>query len=985
MKKTKINIFFESKLIFAKRKEGGLWEEEKRDEKGLGVSESVISEFEEYYQPENLESAIEHPDEIINGVRNRMMQGPLGARNILSGGSILERRVHTALQETVRNAPRLYQQLLSEARIHGITPRAEEQFFSYDIEAGASYQDLLTNLDAQIMALGYIGPFGITDSRGQGINLANPNQTNEFDVVAGAPGVSGNVTVVIRWHQEDLTTIRQKLEQAGMWADFSNQTGAREFLHLKFRQSLIEKTVWKEKTKLSKDKFDPQRLKTWLDDDLNQIALTDPVYVDWFTAWPHNAATSIAALTPAQRNELTRAQREARERVQEQSLEAKLKKILIPGEIENVTKSLETKTMLAYLFYKMSQSNEDHENVGNFIDELAGADYSGNIKTLGSVSERISQFISEMGPKIGARDLKAAESANLGVGITDYGTALSTITAKIITEETALASIRTGLTATPLPAGPQLQVLKSQADILVKNIDLMEKRKPAIEEGIRTLTKEKAVVDKELTAMEEDIVKTTSAFGDYLNEQSANTALWGTSLPLITALDTELKAINSAATPADKITALKTFLAKPATPAAPTATPPTPRIPSTIEKIDNLIAAAKTQIAHFEGLQKNRPGSAGKMDSRGLLYKLVKRDLELKGVSADPNLINESLITTNLLIAQARNQEIYGNVNQSISNRIARLGSHPTDQWACSIAFFNPSMTGIDAIEHVCDTDPDLNKLNGLNINSTPADMIRIMQENKMTSPVKLRELQKKLSEIIRGVEIKGKKIRVIDTDVQKVEKFINNLVLVESRLEAENRLQEVAEGYYDPSKSREEQVLQMLQNQTSDSADADGRIAEELESHDSEFKRTFLRSNLAKEYNEAMNELEGLPKEEIQEELRRRGLTARIATRGLISLRTSRFLKKFGIAFLKYNPATLAGFGLFKAGSWFYDYAKSILWTEQTKERAAKVKERYRASIIEPIATVFVGWPLALGSYIISRPKTWIRAITGWGENKMQ
>ena len=585
MRKTKTNIFFESKLIFAKRKEGGLWEEEKRDEKGLGVSESVITEFETYYRPDNLDVARDHPEEIVHGVRDRMMQGPLGTTNILSGGSILERRVLGSLERVSEDAPRLYKQMINEEVRRGATPlEIARNMFTYNINTGGSYNDLLTTLQGEIMALGHIGPATFTDNRGQRINLANPTQINEFDVVNGAPGTSGNVTVIINWHQEDLTTIRQKLEQANMWAEFSRQGGAREFLHLKFRQTLIDRVVQKEKTKLSKDKFDPQRLKSWLDDDLHQRALRNPGYVTWYTDWCATCATARAArgatrgttqplfqalsaadLTAAERNELSRNQREARERVQNDCLEAKLKKILIPGEIENVTKSLETRTMLAYLFYKMRNA-KDRENVENYIDELAGADHSANIDTLGSVSETVAEFIEQTQQKMESRNAKAAESTGLEATIgvpgvpgvpptpgTGLYAGISLLELKITAEETLLTTTRKSLTATPPPTGAQLQTLKSLADTLAKNIDLMEKRKTAIEERIRTLTKEKSVVDKDLVAMDNELIKDTKTFGDYLNEQSANTALWGASISHIVALNTSLTTINSAATPVDKI------------------------------------------------------------------------------------------------------------------------------------------------------------------------------------------------------------------------------------------------------------------------------------------------------------------------------------------------------------------------------------------------------------------------------------------------
>lgn len=987
MQKIKTNILFENRFVFYKRKEGNTWEEEKRDERGMGMAESVISEFEEYYRPNNLEVEGDHPDEIIHGVRDRMMQGPLGATNILSGGSILERRVYESLQEKVRNAPRLYRQMLNEAIRNGAPPlEVSQEMFSYDIANGGSYMNLLTNLQADIMGLGYIGPATFVDSQTppQRINLANPTQVNIFERTTGtaaapgapaalaAPGAPGRVAVTIRWHQEDLTSIRSKLEQVGMWNDFSRQANAREFIHFKFRQSLILQTVWKEKTKLSKNKFDPQRLKYWLEDDLHQRALDDNEYRTWYAAWPGRTAPNVAALTAAQRNELARQQREARERVYDTCLEAKLKKILTPGQIESVTKSLETRTMLAYLFYKM-QNDEDRENVENLIDELAGVDYEGNIETLGSVSDRINSFLQEMGPKMEARDAKAAESANITTQIGTAGTPGAPgpgLRGKITRLEDKINHRGTGFNDLITAAQTQLsnpdnyKQASAQIDSLNKQIEAAEAKIESIDNKISELQKEKTAVDKELGTMDEELVKAVRDFGDFINNQTTNAELWGNSLGLVTTLNTELATINGGTSTAVKIASLKTFLTTPAD----------------IKKAEDVVGAAKERTEHFERLKKNRP-AAEKMDSRGLLYKLVKRDIEIKGATADPLIEEESLITTNILIAQARNQEIFGNVNQSIARRIEQGDWRNADEWLESRLFFSPIMTGAEAIEHTCDTDSDLNKLEGLNINSTPADMIRIMQQNRMVSAIKLRELQKKLSELLRGVDLEGRRIRIRDDEAPRVEKFINNLVIVEARLNAEERFKEVEDGFYDTSKSREQQVLQMLQQQTADSVDADERIAEDLESHDAKFKRFHLKSELKREYQEVMEQYEGLPKEEIEEELRRRGLTARVRSRGIFSLRAGNFLKKVGWGIARYGVVVPLFYDLLYKKAW--PYVKSIVWTDIAKERSKNIRERYKGSIIEPVTTGLIAWPIALGSIIISRPKKWMRKVSDWASGK--
>jgi len=975
-------LIFENKFIFYKRKEGNTWENENRDEKGMGVAESIISEYEKYYRPNNLEVEGDSPDEIIHGVRDRMMQGPLGTRNILSGGNILERRVHEQLQRTAKNAPRIYRQMLDEEIRNGASKKEIAQnLFTYDIENGGSYTNLLTTLRADIMGLGFIGSATFVDSQNppQQINLANPAQTNVFERATGAPGHPGNVAVTIRWHQEDLTSIRKKLEQVGLWGDFSRQDNAREFIHIKFRQSLIERTVWKEKTKLSKNKYDPQRLKNWLEDDIHQKALADTEYQTWYGKWSSDRAgargigvddfqnLSVADLSIDERNELAQSQREARERIYNNSLEAKLKKILIPGEIESVTKSLETRTMLSYLFYKM-QDKEDRGNIERLIDEMAGINYDENMETLEFVSEKISEFSEQIRTKTNLRNEKEARSLQLGSTIGINGSPSTGLYLKIDNLRDEIDNSTTGfkhlrkitidrLTGTHPPKSKEFKNLNAQISALTERIDEIENKIESIEDKINELQKEKTTVDSESNTTDNELAKILKSFTDFMGEQKNNSNLWGNSMREVGALYASLSAIDTSKK--DWMTKLQA-------------------------EVEEVVTGAKNRIAYFERQEKIHP-KFEKTDSRGLLYKLVKRDIERKGNTADPLLEEESLITTNILLAQARNQEIYGNVNQSIATRIEQGGWTNADEWLTSKLFFSPIMTGAEAIEHACDTDNDLNKLSGLNMYSTPSDMIRIMQQTQMISSVKLRELQKKLGELLRGVILGKKKIRIVDKDAPRVEKFINNLVLVEARLSAEERLKEIEEGFYDTSKPREHQIFKMLQNQTSDSIEADERIAEDLESHDAQFKRFFLKKELKEEYKKAMDELEGLPKEDIEEELRRRGLTARVRARGVLSLRATRFLKKAGMKILKYNPVSLAGYGLFKGGSWFYGYAKSIIWTDNAKIRAKAVREGYRGAIIEPVATVAAGWPLAIGSYVISRPKTWLRKISDWGASKVK
>ena len=919
--KTKTNsLFFEHKFVWAKRKDEELFADGTPVEKGNLEAESVITEFQERYNPWNLDAAINNPDEVVFGVRDRMVD-PLGGFAGLTSDTILNNRVYYKLQHVAVMAPRAYQQIIDEEiRRRGGPPANSSEWsnarrdferqvardlFSYNIRAGANYMTLITALQAQIMALGLIGGGTFLDSRGQNINLANPAQTNEFDVAVGAPGVPAQETVVIRWNQEDYISIKNKLERAGRWAEFSNQGNAREFIHLKFRCSLLRQVVLEEAAKLSNDKYNSQRLITWLENDLTDQAFReDIIFRTWVTrTFLRACARRVPPVTtaeqlqlPANRDllrDLRDAQNEARERIRPNSLYNRLNKILVPKSLENVKESKETKTLLAYLFHK-NRDPDDVAYVNEYIHQLSGIDYTSLMGTCDLIRNGINAFIPAYNSRV--------------IHITENQRRIGDLTARIGRPSTP------GVVP-PDGTGIYIQIENTQNNINALSVAGADTRGlPALTERLKQLEDRREAMENQIrelrnnnTTEQNGILEEIQKFQTVLRPHAENRELWGNLLNNI--LNPGQRRLINTIIRFDPRTlrnkaAIRTFLS--------TFGRDYSAHNDAFTKMSDVL---KTQKGNFERRQK-KYGTPEKMDSRGLLYLLVKRDLERKGVTAETGLNEKAHLTTNLLIADCRNAEIYGHTNQKIAAGLEKSLYQNVKEAIQSMSFFSPTLSGKDAVEHIVDTNPDLGMFRDINLLSTRKDLILMMQRYGMAQPAKIREFVASIGECIRGIEgvPEGRaaqaivqKFRVIDEDVPHLERIINMLTLLESQMRSEDFLKRVREAEAgDPSLNRERLILNMLMEETEGEVALDERIANSLQGQDARFKRLLEKTELRRELNQARTETEGMTPEMQEEELRKRGLSSRLDRRGIVSLRTERGLLKATGEILKYNPITL-------------------------------------------------------------------------------
>ncbi|MBU1446119.1 hypothetical protein KKD70_02560 [Patescibacteria group bacterium] len=945
IQKIKINLtnfFCESRLIYATRREDGLYADSTPTEPGLNQVESIVDAFQQKYDPENLNYAEHNVNEVVTGVRGRMMEGPFNDLTVLSGGRILDERVKNKLSDIADQAPQKYQQIINEEvrRSGRLLERRNiaHELLTYENIAGANYLTFVRNLEHELLRFGTIGAAAFRDSRGNPINLANPAASNEFDVAVGnntpatttaTPPVNPRETVTIHWHNEDFASIQEKLKRAGMWANFSRQGSVREFIHLHFRLSLVKQAIAEEKAKLSVDRFSPQMLKIWLDNERTTRALST-----LSTATP--SANDIEA---------------ARKRVSNQSVMGRLEKILLPNTLEDMSDSMETRTMLAYLRHKLDDV-EDRKDIDALLNSLSGTK---DQKALDAAEQEI-------------------ETANKNI---DQNTSVITNLGKLDNFNVAIFAKFDGLTRT------QERLANEQTTAHGKRLTAINQELAKIDENLET---ESYKLVDQLKRVQLQLQKLNGTTVNEINS-FVNVALASSSQ---SDLDTFIGNIKNIMIKNEFAKDLESL------------------IETKKQDAEKEIAAAN-QVKTENNQKINDLNQASpnvkKMDSRGLLYKLVEHDLKKQGVSISVDLERQALIGTNALINVCRNSAVYGDVNQSIArelkNNPSRLGRG--ENWLQKQPFFSSVLTGQDAIEHLVDTDPELKMFKEIQVTSTKADLLKMMyRHGGDCSPTKLRELAGKIGEIIRGFAINENDKRIDNKDISKLERLIHTLGLLEAQLTTEKFIKEVqVQASIDPA-NRGNIILDMLQEQTESSQITDEGVKNLVEDHESEFKKLYTRKELSQRYNEAMDSLGPKPtQEEITEAFQEYNIDPRAISRGIVSVKSARTLKKVGKAFVKYGPLGWIWYGILSpVGSKLestYSSAKDVFieakekfhefstwgyiknrWNDETDPATtAKVKAWYvtaPAALSEPIK-----WVGGAGGYIISRPNRWLKSITNY------
>lgn len=966
-----INLFQESKLVNLQANEAELWEEPTPVEMGTAAAEQIIKDFDVRTDPEAL--SINHPDEVIFGVRSQMMQKPFRGTGdkLLSAKELQNERVINRLRNVYSNAPETYKHIVDEeyrrradaqtwskpwnkikfalSRKKSIEEDIAADFFTFDIESGETHEDLRNRIYNQIKNLDDPKNGTFLDANNEPINLMDQNATNEYVVATGSMSSFRNERVVVRWHEDDYSQIRKKLEKAKLWGEFSRSTPqnkkAREFIHLKFRLSLLDKITSEEKTKLNNDRFNTERLQGWLDDDKTTQALHDPEMETFITdnsIRTYGTFENLQNTNPDLHREFTNKVEELRNKNKEKTLEHYLSKILPPEELAHMHDSLETRTMLAYL-QGAAQDSEQGINVRNYLRKLAG------VKEQDSASTATPEQVKELDNEI---------------NLVNYFTSTDDFDKDMRNYRAA-----------------QTQATQMDANL-----------PPHGDKHRGKAVNEKNAKDAEVVNLGRDLVAKIWEFLNLLQDKK-NDAPYKTVCDFT---DARLTA---------KITNYAPLQLKPS--GDPTA------FLNAFDGYSSYLFFGKKLKTLKKDLSKKKDDVDNKvqeevepkqMDSRSLLTSLIKVDLKRHGVTETEKQNKHALFATSLAIARLENSEIYANANQHMVDDYESGTISRTKDSLSATRFFTPVLSAQDAIEHVVDTDPDLLMFSEITHASTRNDLRKVIDKYNV-GPAKLKEFIAKLAFCIKGIEVsptgkslfgklpyklgrlfgfsmknkeKSLGVRLLSHEVPQVENLINTLTLLSAEYSTKRYYSEAKQqAEMEPSKTFDEHYLDMIKQQTSDARELNQSIEEDLKDPEHPLKTHLDFHRMRDRAYAALDQVKYIKDPaEYERELIKLGVSPRELTRGMISLRTRRFFRKSarvgltGLSLPFYIPYGI-GLGLGKMGKWF---GKEILLSEGTKKGSKMAWENIKATLETP--QQIVGIPLFALTMALSWPTKKLREI---------
>jgi len=989
------SALFESKFVYLQGHHlpDKDWVNQTEAEEGQAAAESIVNEFDRRYAPNEIPNAENNIDSVVFGIRKNLMQGPL---NPLNAENILNNRIESRLEYVRRNAPEFYKYIIDEQyraqnpnppgavrtvwdTLTGGRSRAEKniarEMFSYSLRAGQNYNTLLTGpggIIPQINGLGVVAigaPPAVTN-----VNFGNPNEVTTFNVNVGPGGGATNDQVIVRWFEDDYVTIKKKLTRANVWDDLmAVRPQGPQFMMLKFRESLLRKVINEERAKLSGERFKPQRLQTFLDDDAMTQALQDQQFIQWVNdntgvmppandLGTYPDADALRAGNPQLYDQLLRQQDLAKQRVQRNTLEQILKDILTPNQLEQLKTSDEVKAMLAYLQAEI-RDPEEGNRVREFIRGLAGRlddidDLTNDVKTWEKADEVINSL----------NDYKKKQD--------EY----AALPAQITNQQNSLARVRGSNT------GEAVQSMQNKLN------ELLERQSKLRNELIDTAWSFiKFIQDEFGRANPQSPVR---AEINTLNNNSgpgAATRILG--LPILSARPTQDPARDNF------IQAFADFFGQ-------------RNFENDLDKLHTAVTGNKLSLQDQLTAAKEAEGKAEKMDARGLLYRLVERDLRAKGVTESNGIQQKALYATNILIAKSRNTDIYGQTNKRIAQTIegSRFGRLlRRDLNAVLPDGILPVLSAKDVLNHLAD-EPGFEMFCNLNVFSSVADLRRMMGRYGMADVRKLRELQEKIGLFISGVEVPkegegigtavrntrekiadtlhledffdryskrkpvyGKKYRVRSEEAPLLENMMHQFALLEAEISAKRRLSNIEEEIKDKVEKGEEVnragvILRNLQEQTEDSLDINESVANAVQLPHAEFRKRLSFNKLRKAFYEAMDEAIEIPdKDEREEFLASKGFPPRVRARGVFSLRTRWWSRRIGKGAVKLPFRVIGGVagGVKNFIKWGYNklYGAEI-WKKSNEATNENWKSIFRAPFTA-VGGVLYNYPVKLAAWL--------------------
>lgn len=287
-----------------------------------------------------------------------------------------------------------------------------------------------------------------------------------------------------------------------------------------------------------------------------------------------------------------------------------------------------------------------------------------------------------------------------------------------------------------------------------------------------------------------------------------------------------------------------------------------------------------------------------KVDCKQLLFLLKEGDLARRGITNEEQRSSHALLSTNLMIAEVENEQMFRQTNQELMELRAGAtwGSHRLDRMRKQLI---ANLTGgvmdnfmgqrifktRDLVDYISGFDKDFAMFKGMSKDITLAELRDHIDHHGGISSAKLFEFATKLREVFMSFEMMGQEgqVEFFDDEAVDMETLINNLLIVRAELRSRNFFEEVRgmEG------TKAEIILRKIREDEEAQDQEEKGILEQVADKAAGWKQWFSRKVLGKEfggkYEEARKFIkeQGMSKQEANDYLSMEGLASAASVLG--------------------------------------------------------------------------------------------------------
>ncbi|MEZ4087148.1 MAG: hypothetical protein R3B71_02300 [Candidatus Gracilibacteria bacterium] len=243
-----------------------------------------------------------------------------------------------------------------------------------------------------------------------------------------------------------------------------------------------------------------------------------------------------------------------------------------------------------------------------------------------------------------------------------------------------------------------------------------------------------------------------------------------------------------------------------------------------------------------------------KLTARQLLFKLKEMDMEEKGVTNPGQRQRFALLSTNLMVADAQNKQLYRSTNMELAERLGDtfLGSRAlarAGKWFRKNFWASSIYEASDVVNHVTGFDKELKMFRGMSPDITLAELRDLIERNGGISTAKLFEMISKLKEVFQSFELinSAGKVELYDNDAVTMEELIMKLQV----LYEEYRTRQFFESVKDKDGSKAELILDLIKENRATVEEEEKGILEQVANKFADWKQWFSKNVLKREFHD--------------------------------------------------------------------------------------------------------------------------------------